>query len=77
MLLEELRRWIDQTLVPWLHQQQVNELPAYTLEEPPAGIDADIACNLALLLAHPLKKAPRAIAQRAPRRTRYHLRLRL
>ena len=53
---------IDRALAPWLERQAV-ALPAYTLEEPPAEIPADAACNIALLLAKPLKKSPRAIAQ--------------
>jgi arginyl-tRNA synthetase len=62
MIWTDLRRWIDQTLAPWA-QQQGFTLPVYSLEEPPAGIDADAACNIAMLLAKPLKKNPRALAQ--------------
>jgi arginyl-tRNA synthetase len=62
MILDDLRQWIDRTLAPWLATQSL-AMPVYMLEEPPAEIPADVACNLALLLAKPLKKSPRAIAQ--------------
>ena len=41
-------------------------LPLYmpSKSRPRKGIDADIACNLALLLSKPLKKSPQAIARR-------------
>jgi arginyl-tRNA synthetase len=60
---DQLRSWLDPALAAWAKAHGVDDLPAYTMEEPPAGIDADIACNIALILAKPLKKAPRAIAQ--------------
>src|SRR5262249_37295609 len=63
MLLADLRDWIDRTLRSWATSQRLGGMPTYNLEEPPAGIDADVACNLALLLAKPLKKSPRALAQ--------------
>src|SRR5947209_12852132 len=63
MILDDLRRWIDGRLTPWAHQKGLEALPAYTLEEPPSGIEADIACNLALLLAKPLRQSPRTVAQ--------------
>ncbi|OGR93475.1 MAG: arginine--tRNA ligase, partial [Elusimicrobia bacterium RIFCSPLOWO2_01_FULL_59_12] len=63
MLWDELRQWVDRSLAPWARQQGLADLPAYALEEPPGGIDADAACNIALLLAKALKKPPRALAQ--------------
>jgi arginyl-tRNA synthetase len=63
MILDDLRRRLDKKWIPWASAQGLVELPAYTLEEPPAGLDADVACNLALLLAKPLKKSPRILAE--------------
>ncbi len=63
MILDELRRQLDAALGPWAKAQGLPELPSYALEEPPAGIEADVACNLALLLAKPLRKSPRALAE--------------
>src|SRR5581483_8423315 len=63
MILDDLRFQIDSQLVPWIKSQGLDALPSYTLEEPPAGIEADVACNIALLLAKPLKKSPRALAE--------------
>jgi len=63
MILDELRQQLDERLLPWAQSYGLAVLPAYALEEPPAGIDADVACNLALLLAKPLKKSPRALAE--------------
>src|SRR5260370_35259505 len=63
VILDDLRNALDKKLLPWAKSQGLQELPAYALEEPPAGIEADIACNLALLLAKPLKKSPRALAE--------------
>ncbi len=63
MMLDALRQALDAKLEPWARSQGLTALPAYTLEEPPAGIDADVACNLPLLLAKPLKKSPRALAE--------------
>lgn len=63
MIWTQLRKWIDEKAGAWLAAQGVEPLPDYTLEEPPAGIEADAACNLAMLLAKPLKKSPRMIAQ--------------
>jgi len=62
MMLESLRAWVDQTLAPWFTAQNIPS-PRYTIEEPPAGIDADMACNIAMLLSKPLRKAPRQIAE--------------
>jgi arginyl-tRNA synthetase len=63
MILQDLRNELNAKLLPWAKSQGLQELPAYALEEPPAGIEADVACNLALLLAKPLKKSPRALAE--------------
>ncbi len=64
MILDQLRKELDHCwLCPWAKAQGLDALPAYAIEEPPAGIDADLACNLALLLAKPLKKSPRALAE--------------
>jgi len=66
-LWDELRHWLDGALIPWGRLQGLDPLPDFALEEPPGEVDADAACNLALLLAKPLKKAPRAIAQEIQR----------
>ena len=63
MILDDLRRQLKEKLRPWVQAQGLESLPAYALEEPPSGIEADVACNLALLLAKPLKKSPRAVAE--------------
>lgn len=63
MILDDLRKQIDEILAPWAASRNLPVLPAYALEEPPAGIEADFACNLALLLAKPLRQSPRALAE--------------
>lgn len=63
MILDDLRSQIDRQLSPWAKAQGLSALPPYALEEPPAGVEADVACNLALLLAKPLRKSPRAVAE--------------
>src|SRR3954470_24774221 len=63
MLWDELRQGLDNALKPWAAAQGLEALPAYTLENPPGEIDADIACNLAMILAKSLKKPPRILAQ--------------
>jgi arginyl-tRNA synthetase len=63
MIQDDLRRQLNEKLRPWAKAHGLASLPAYALEEPPAGIEADMACNLALLLAKPLKKSPRALAE--------------
>jgi arginyl-tRNA synthetase len=63
MILDDLRRQLNEQLIPWAQAQGLAALPVYALEEPPAGIEADLACNLALLLAKPLRKSPRALAE--------------
>jgi arginyl-tRNA synthetase len=67
VLWDDVRSWLDKTLAPWAKKAGLASVPDYSLEEPPAGIEGDLACNLALLLAKPLKKAPRAIAQEIQR----------
>jgi arginyl-tRNA synthetase len=63
MILDDLRFQLNAALSPWAKAQGLESLPLYALEEPPAGIEADVACNLALLLAKPLRKSPRALAE--------------
>src|SRR5258708_4809793 len=63
MILDQLRGDLDAQLGFWAKAQGLDTLPAYALEEPPPGIESDLACNLALLLAKPLKKSPRALAE--------------
>ena len=63
MILDEFRHRLNAILTPWAKAQGLDTLPPYTLEEPPAGIEADLACNVALILAKSLKKPPRVIAQ--------------
>ena len=62
MIVDDLRQWMVETLTPWASQHSI-ELPASSLDEPPAEIAADVACNLAMVLAKLLKKNPRALAQ--------------
>jgi arginyl-tRNA synthetase len=63
MMLDALRRSLNEKLLPWAKAHRIEQVPIYVLDEPPAGIEADVACNLALLLAKPLKKSPMAIAE--------------
>jgi len=65
MILDDLRHWIGPIAgalgpVPRVLQALPRLL---SLEDLPLEIEADAACNLALLLAKPLKKSPRALAQ--------------
>jgi arginyl-tRNA synthetase len=62
-LWDELRQWLDGAMGAWAREKGLDALPAYSIEEPPTGIEADVACNIALLLAKPLKKSPRVVAQ--------------
>jgi arginyl-tRNA synthetase len=62
VIFDALRSWLDKTLAPWFAEKGIMA-PAYTLEEPPAGIDGDVACNIAMLLAKPLRQPPRTIAR--------------
>lgn len=62
MILDDFRQALDAHLVPWAKSQGLEALPPYVLEEPPANIDGDLACNLPLLLAKPLRKGPRFVA---------------
>lgn len=63
MIWADLKGWVDQKAGAWVKAQGIEVLPPYTLEEPPPGIKADAACNLAMLLAKLLKKSPREVAQ--------------
>lgn len=63
MILTEFHRQLESILNSWAKTQGLESLPPFTLEEPPPGIDADLACNAALILAKSLKKPPRVIAQ--------------
>ena len=63
MILDELRALIHDRLAAWCKDNGLAELPFFALEEPPSGIGGDVACNLAMLLAKPLRKPPRALAQ--------------
>ncbi len=63
MIWDDLRHWVDEKAGAWAKTQGLDVLPFYTIEEPPTGISADAACNLAMILAKPLKTSPRAIAQ--------------
>jgi arginyl-tRNA synthetase len=63
MILDDLRIQLNEKLRPWAQSKGLESLPVFALEEPPAGIAADLACNLALLLAKPLKQSPRALAE--------------
>jgi len=63
MILDDVRQWLNQNLQVWARAQGLEALPDYSLEEPPPGIEADFACNLALVLAKPLRKSPRLLAQ--------------
>ncbi len=63
MILDQLREQMNQVLDSWAKTQGLDGLPPYALEEPPTGIESDVACNLAMILAKPLRKSPRALAE--------------
>ncbi len=63
MLKATIRGKLDILLSDWLKNRSGDVLPVYALDEPPKGIACDLACNIALLIAKPLKLAPRAVAQ--------------
>ncbi len=63
MIVENLRRELDAVLGPWFETQGLPSPPLYALEEPPAGIEGDVACNLPLLLVKPLERPPRVLAE--------------
>jgi arginyl-tRNA synthetase len=63
MILERVRSEIDSKLAAWAKTRGLETLPLYALEDPPVAIEADVACNLPLLLAKPLKSSPRFLAE--------------
>lgn len=63
MIIDDVRQWVIQSTASWASQNGLGTLPPFTLEEPPAGIESDIACNLAMHLSKTLRKPPRAIAE--------------
>jgi arginyl-tRNA synthetase len=63
MIFDDLRQHLTDVLASWTKAQGLAALPPFALEEPPAGIEADVACNLAMVLAKTLRKAPRQVAQ--------------
>ncbi|MEI8218343.1 MAG: arginine--tRNA ligase [Elusimicrobiota bacterium] len=63
MLKATIRGKLDILLSDWLKNRSGDVLPVYALDEPPKGIACDLACNIALLIAKPLKLAPRTVAQ--------------
>lgn len=60
-MLTRLRQFLDEQISLWAARQGAMR-PAYTLEEPPAEIGADLACNAAMLMARALKMNPRQLA---------------
>ncbi len=63
MILDDFRRALNAKLAPWAKARGVESVPVYALEDPPAALEADVACNLPLLLAKPLKSSPRFLAE--------------
>jgi arginyl-tRNA synthetase len=61
MILDSIRHRIDVLLEPWAAKQSV-AVPAYSLDDPPPGIEADLASNLPLILSKSLKKSPKIVA---------------
>jgi arginyl-tRNA synthetase len=62
MFTQLIRTKLDTVLQAWARDHHLETLPAYTLEEPPKNIDADLASNAAMLLAKTLKTNPRQVA---------------
>ena len=42
-MLDNLRQELNEKLLPWAKAKGLEALPSYALEEPPGGIDADVA----------------------------------
>lgn len=63
MLKKIIRYRIDEVVGPWLKERGIETVPLYSLEEPPKNIDADLACNLCMMLSKQLKSNPRKIAE--------------
>jgi arginyl-tRNA synthetase len=63
MLKQLIRTELDAVLLSWAKEHNIEALPAYSVEEPPKNIDADLAVNAAMLLAKSLKTNPRTVAQ--------------
>lgn len=63
MIKQVLKKELDAVLSKWARERGIDSLPAYTLEEPPKNIGADLASNAAMLLAKQLKTNPRKIAE--------------
>ena len=63
MLKQFVKKEIIKILKHWLKVKGIKALPPFSLEEPPKSINADLASNLAMLLAKELRINPRNIAQ--------------
>lgn len=63
MLKKIIRDQLDAVLLPWAKEHTIETLPQYSIDEPPKGIDADLAVNAAMLLGKMLKTNPRKVAE--------------
>jgi arginyl-tRNA synthetase len=61
MIKEIVRKELDRVVQTWAAAHSA-AVPTYSLEEPPKGIAADFASNVAMLLAKQLKTNPRKVA---------------
>ena len=62
MIKTIIRKEIDSLVAAWAREKGLSSLPAYSLDEPPKNIGADLASNLAMLAAKQLKTNPRTVA---------------
>jgi arginyl-tRNA synthetase len=63
MLKNTVRNELLRVLEEWRKSSNMAEFPAFSLDEPPKNFPGDLASNLAMLAAKPLKKNPRVIAE--------------
>ena len=62
MIKSIIREQLNNVLLDWAKGRGIETLPLYTLEEPPKNIPADLATNIAMILAKQMKTNPRVIA---------------
>ncbi len=62
MIKSIIREQLNTVILVWAKERGIETLPQYTLEEPPKNIPADLATNIAMVLAKQMKTNPRAIA---------------
>jgi arginyl-tRNA synthetase len=63
MLKNVIRQKLNEVLASWKQERGIETIPFFTVEEPPKNIGADLACNIAMVLAKQLKTNPRKLAE--------------